>query len=297
MKIEHMRYIIEVSKWKSINKASRALYLNQQQLSRIIAAVEEDLGKSIFYRNTKGIFLTEEGQSIVKKFEQIIGIFDSITAEPEKTEILKGHLDIFSEINIWTSYARFYKDFAKAYPDIQCFIKNMASEEIVEHLSQQEGIGIISRLFGEEITSYPIPDVLEFSPMSSEHLTVYCSHDNPYGKSYKTISMATLCELPLINFKPYSHHSLMERAFRNIGTPNIKYEVDNIKVFREIVADSDCLFLAVKKPKYVIDDTLHEIPLRNKIFVEHGVVKRKQSSRLADTFLNYYREYYRGLYS
>ena len=42
MKINDMRYVIEVSRWKSINKASKYLYINQQQLSRIIAAVEKD---------------------------------------------------------------------------------------------------------------------------------------------------------------------------------------------------------------------------------------------------------------
>ena len=298
MKIEHMRYIVEVSKWKSINKASRHLYINQQQLSRIIAAVETDLEIEIFYRNTKGIFLTPQGEDIVKKFEQIISIYDSIKAQEEKTDSITGRLDILTEINIWTSYARFYKDFAKTYPNVQCFIKNMASEEIVQTLLQQDGVGIISRVIGENIQSYTIPDELEFSLMSKEHLMVYGAADNPYIKKYKTISMATLCELPLINFKPYdTYPSLMEQALQNMGTANIKYEASDIKVFHEILAETDCLFLAIKKPPYVIADAIAEIPLRNKIYVEHGVVKKKTTSVLCDIFLKYYQNYYKGLYA
>jgi len=297
LKIEHMRYVIEVSRWKSINKASQYLYINQQQLSRIIAAVEKDLSVDIFYRNTKGIFLTPQGEEIVKKFEQIVSIYDSISTPPACTESVKGRLEILSEINIWTSYARFYKDFAKAYPNIQCFIKNMASEEIAQTLLVQDGVGIISRLLGEHIDSWPIPDELNFFPMSNQHLMVYGAADNPYLKKYKTISLATLCELPLINFKPYDDYpSLMEQALQNIGTVNIKYEVSNIKVFREILAETDCLFLAIKKPQYVIDDTIGEIPLRNKIYVEHGILNKKTPSILCDTFLNYYQNYYKGLY-
>lgn len=56
MKIENMRYIIEVSHYKSINKASKNLYVNQQQLSRIIASVEDEIGITIFERTAKGDF-------------------------------------------------------------------------------------------------------------------------------------------------------------------------------------------------------------------------------------------------
>ncbi len=298
MKIEHMRYIMEVSKWKSINKASQHLYINQQQLSRIIAAVETDLETEIFYRNTKGIFLTPHGEEIVKKFEQILSIYDSIKAQNEQADNVTGRLDILTEINIWTSYARFYKDFVKTYPNVQCFIKNMASEEIVQTLLQQDGVGIISRVIGENIQSYAIPDSLEFSLMSKEHLMVYGAIDNPYIKKYKTISMATLSELPLVNFKPYdTYPSLMEQALQAMGTANIKYEASDIKVFHEILAETDCLFLAIKKPPYVIADTIGEIPLRNKIYVEHGVVKKKATSALCDMFLQYYQNYYKGLYA
>lgn len=56
LKINDMRYVIEVSRWKSLNKASKYLYINQQQLSRIIAAVENELSMEIFNRSTRGAF-------------------------------------------------------------------------------------------------------------------------------------------------------------------------------------------------------------------------------------------------
>lgn len=105
---------------------SAPLYQSTAVKPCIIAAVETDLEIEIFYRNTKGIFLTPQGEDIVKKFEQIISIYDSIKAQEEKPDSITGRLDILTEINIWTSYARFYKDFAKTYPNVQCFIKNMA---------------------------------------------------------------------------------------------------------------------------------------------------------------------------
>ena len=299
MKIEHMRYVIEVSKWKSINKAASHLYINQQQLSRIIASVESKLETELFIRNTKGIFLTPQGETIVKKFEQIIDIYDHINEQEEKTtDLITGRINIFSEINIWTSYARFYKDFAKAYPNIQCFIRNMATEEILQSLQQQESAGIISRLYDEDGPEFQIPDEFEFHIMSKLPLVVYGANNNPYVKKYKSISMTTLSELPIINYKPYHNYpSLAERAAAKHCTLNIQYEVDNDRVFREMVAETDGLFLAIKKPSYIIDDTITEIPLRNKIFVEHGIIIRKQPSKLYEIFNDYYFNYYKGRFA
>ena len=183
MKIEHMRYVLEVSNWKSINKASSHLYINQQQLSRIIAAVEKELEVEIFNRNTKGIFLTPQGEEVVKKFEQILAIYDSIGIKNANlANAVKGHINVFNEANIWTGYARFYKDFAKTYPNIRCNIYNMATEEILQALVKQDGIGLISRARFEGIEPYPIPQNLDFTIINHHRLTVYGSSDNPYVK-------------------------------------------------------------------------------------------------------------------
>ena len=299
MKIEHMRYVIEVSKWKSINKAASHLYINQQQLSRIIAAVEKELDVEIFNRNTKGIFLTPQGEEIVKKLEQILAIYDSIgTQNTNIADAIRGHINVFNEANIWTGYARFYKDFAKTYPNIRCNIYNMATDEILQTLLKQDGIGIISRVCPENITPYPIPEELDFTIISKSRLTVYGSTNNPHVKKYTTISLATLAELPLINFKPYQDYpSLLEQAFQGFGKPNINYEISNIHVFREIVAETDCLFLACRKPQYIADDSVQEISLRNEIPIENGIVKRKKTLPLYDIFQEYYQNYYKGLYS
>ena len=65
MKTDNMRYIVEVSKYKSINRAAQELFINQQQLSKIIHACETDLDTTIFKRTNKGISLTPDGEEIV----------------------------------------------------------------------------------------------------------------------------------------------------------------------------------------------------------------------------------------
>lgn len=298
MKINDMRYVIEVSRWKSINKASKYLYINQQQLSRIIAAVENELSMEIFNRSTRGAFLTEQGEGVVRKFEEIVALYDSINGPSEPRQVVKGHLRILSEVNIWTSYGRLYKDFVKAFPDIDLSIRTMATEEIVQEVLERDGIGLITTIIGEQMAEGPLPEALEFLPVARDRLMVYGAAGNPYLQKYKTLSLATLVKLPLINFKPYNDApSLMERVFAHIGPPNIRYEVSDIKVFRELAVQTDALFLSFRRPKYAQEEAITERPLRDKVFFENGILKkRSERFELYELFAHYYLDYFSKLY-
>ncbi len=55
MKTEHMDYLLEVVKCRSINKASKKLHFNHQYLSQILSGVEEECGVKLLERTRLGI--------------------------------------------------------------------------------------------------------------------------------------------------------------------------------------------------------------------------------------------------
>lgn len=301
MKIENIRYIIEVSQYKSINKASKNLFVNQQQLSRIIASVEEELGVTIFERTAKGVFLTPAGKEVVKKFQVIVDTYDSIGDKTEvaKEQQLHGKIHILSDVNIWSGYAGLYNSFLAENSGIRLFTENMPSYKIVQNLVEHEGIGQISRVFRGEEEEFPIPPELYYRAVSKQRVEVYGFHTNPYLCKYKTISLNTLMELPLVNYKPFASEekTLIERVFEPLGKPNIRYEVHNYRVFNEIVKETDCLFLTMRKPNYIYAPDLIGMPLRDNIFFENGLVRNKKfGNALYDAFEGFYTDYYEKLY-
>lgn len=301
MKIENIRYIIEVSQYKSINKASKNLFVNQQQLSRIIASVEEELGVTIFERTAKGVFLTPVGKEVVKKFQVIVDTYDSIGDKTEvaKEQQLHGKIHILSDVNIWSGYAALYNSFLAENSGIRLFTENMPSYKIVQNLVEHEGIGQISRVFRGEEEEFPIPPELYYRAVSKQRVEVYGFHTNPYLCKYKTISLNTLMELPLVNYKPFASEekTLIERVFEPLGKPNIRYEVHNYRVFNEIVKETDCLFLTMRKPNYIYAPDLIGMPLRDNIFFENGLVRNKKfGNALYDAFEGFYTDYYEKLY-
>ena len=52
MKLEQVRYMLEINRLHSISAAARSLHVGQTTLSAIVKSVEEEVGFSIFQRIT-----------------------------------------------------------------------------------------------------------------------------------------------------------------------------------------------------------------------------------------------------
>ncbi|MCM1148871.1 MAG: LysR family transcriptional regulator [Butyricicoccus sp.] len=72
MKIEHLYYLKEIARCKSISAAAKRLYIGQTTLSAIIKSLEEEIGVPIFRRISSGVLLTTEGKRIMELSEEIL---------------------------------------------------------------------------------------------------------------------------------------------------------------------------------------------------------------------------------
>lgn len=64
MRLEDMKYFVEIVKARSINGASKTLYVAQPALSRSITAMEKELGFPLLERSKQGITPTKEGLTV-----------------------------------------------------------------------------------------------------------------------------------------------------------------------------------------------------------------------------------------
>lgn len=71
MKIEHLRYFITLAASSSISKAAEKLFISQQQLNRIITALEDEVQAKLVIRTTNGITLTEAGRDFLTYAQNI----------------------------------------------------------------------------------------------------------------------------------------------------------------------------------------------------------------------------------
>lgn len=80
MNTQHLQYIIEIERTRSISQAAENLFLGQPNLSRILRDMEESAGFAIFERTSKGVRPTERGALFLQHARSILREVESMDA-------------------------------------------------------------------------------------------------------------------------------------------------------------------------------------------------------------------------
>ncbi|MFF2093383.1 LysR family transcriptional regulator [Paenibacillus sp. NPDC058174] len=90
MTFQQMKYVAEIARCRSINKAAAALFVSQSSISSALKELEAELNISIFTRSNQGVELTPEGRqflsyanSLLERKSYIESLYTSNQVEPE----------------------------------------------------------------------------------------------------------------------------------------------------------------------------------------------------------------------
>lgn len=100
MNFNHMRYVVEINRCGSINKAAHNLFISQSNLSKAIKNLEQMLGYAIFSRSSDGIVLTAEGELFLKSAK-------SILEECEKIKNIPQNISKVENLHMCCTYSAF----------------------------------------------------------------------------------------------------------------------------------------------------------------------------------------------
>ncbi|MDE7082118.1 MAG: LysR family transcriptional regulator [Clostridia bacterium] len=81
MELRELKYFLAVAREQSISKAASSLFVTQPNLSRQMQNLEKEVGQQLFIRGTRKITLTEAGQLLRKRAEEIIELYNQTEAE------------------------------------------------------------------------------------------------------------------------------------------------------------------------------------------------------------------------
>lgn len=140
MDVRQLEYFIEVARQKSFSKAAEAIYISQPSISKAIRELESELGVVLFYRNTKFVELTDNGEAILEQAQQIISSFQNIATKLEGvTKLQTGKIHIgLPPITGVTVLAHLLGEFKKEYPTVAINLYEFGSKKI--ELAIQDGL-------------------------------------------------------------------------------------------------------------------------------------------------------------
>lgn len=160
MELKTLRYFLAVAREENMSKAAELIHVSQPTLSKQLKALEDELGKPLFIRHAFSIELTEEGQLLRKRAEDLIDMADKITNEFASLNDINGG-DLY--FGLAESYqirhlAKQIKEFKNTYPNLRYHITSGGTEQVLERLNK----GILDFAVLVETPDYSKYSVLEF---------------------------------------------------------------------------------------------------------------------------------------
>lgn len=164
MELRVLQYFLAVAREQSIIRAAESLHLSQPTLSTQIKAMEEELGKQLLIRGTKGsrkITLTEEGMILRKRAEEILNLVQKTEREISLSDqVIVGDVYIGAgETDALRFIAKAAKELYNTHPGIHYHISSGNADFVLEQLDK--GLIDFGIVFGPtdpaKYNSLPLP--------------------------------------------------------------------------------------------------------------------------------------------
>lgn len=169
MNTDYYKTFYYVALYKNITKAANSLFTSQPNVSRVIKALETELGCTLLTRNKHGVELTREGEVL---FSYVSHAFMELSKAEEQISntlsIEKGNIYIGTTITALYAFLFDFLDiFREKYPSVTFKIKTDSSNNTIENLKN----GIVDLAFVTTPNLIPKP-LVSYKIMEFEDILI-----------------------------------------------------------------------------------------------------------------------------
>lgn len=137
MELRLLRYFLTAAQEKNITRAAEYLYITQPTLSRQLTQLEDELGVQLFDKSARRLELTEAGQLLRRRAEEILELVDKTEKEMASGEEEEGTVSLCcGEIGSVQVIADLFCAFREKYPRIHLELYAANAELASERLEQ-----------------------------------------------------------------------------------------------------------------------------------------------------------------
>ena len=130
MELKQLEYFMVACEKGSFNQAAECLYTSQPNVSKVIGMLEQELGRALFERTSRGLRVTPYGETVREYAHNILNHVSLINSLAEDTQERKFTVSTYPSNRI----ARLLTAFSKKYG---CECKNTNPEARVEAIGDR----------------------------------------------------------------------------------------------------------------------------------------------------------------
>jgi DNA-binding transcriptional LysR family regulator len=127
-----LRYFVEVARQGGFTRASRSLHVSQPAISKMVKALEEELGAALLVRERRRVTLTDAGQIVLERAEGVLDSLRMIEEEvAELSQLRRGRLRIGMPPIVGVTFvAPLLAEYHQAYPGILLELREEGSHHL-----------------------------------------------------------------------------------------------------------------------------------------------------------------------
>ncbi|WP_282936755.1 LysR family transcriptional regulator [Paenibacillus sp. RC67] len=136
--LDGFKVFLAVAKAGSFSRASEALFITQPAVSHSIKQLEEQLGGPLFFRTSRGVKLTVEGEVLLRYVEQAFTLLaEGGRKLTEMHQMLGGVVNIGANDTVCKHVLMpFLETFHRRYPEVKMHVTNRTSQETIKLLKE-----------------------------------------------------------------------------------------------------------------------------------------------------------------
>ncbi len=272
---------------KSFSTAAQKLFITQSAVSQSIKSLENQLGVKLFYRKSRSIQLTSEGELLFSYASQAFNFLKAAEGKLQEIEGLRaGEIRIGVSDSICKYFIMPYiEKFGRLYPKVAIKVINRTTPQLLEVLK--------SGLVDIAISTLPVKkEVFESIPFISVN-DIFVASNKFVQLQSREIELQELMKYPLVMLQSDSStRKTIDAFFSNhklVCSPEIELESLELLVEFAKIGTGIAYVLKESALDLIINGELFEIQLKESLPTrEIGIVKMKNVvlSKAVNTFID-----------
>lgn len=300
MRLEQLRYFIDVADTGSINSTAKKFFATQQSINAALKRLEEDIGYTLLERSTSGVRLTKEGKIFLEYAVQTVEGYHNVLDRLAKLDnvsdtVMEGELHIASASVLGDiAFPKILNGFRNNYPQVNIKIAKVPNEDVISLIRQEKfDLGLLTANFRYVQRAMERCEALEGKTILEDQLVV-CMKSTSRFSGQKELDQQIMSEL---TFSIYSY--IVSQKYKKATYNNAMHVSDDAEFHKRLIEQDLCVTLM---PKFA-----YEYLFKSKRFtsafikgtktISHCyIMKKNKKNKLLTTFIDYVEEYIRNNY-
>ncbi|MBM4761781.1 LysR family transcriptional regulator [Bacillus sp. B15-48] len=295
MTLQQLKYVIEVARSRSINRAAQNLFISQPSLSNALKELEKELGITIFSRTNKGIIITPEGSEFLGYARQVLEQAELLENHYSNAQSPQHHFSVSTQHYAFavSAFVRLLEEYDRE--EYEFTLRETKTYEIIDdvkNLRSEIGILYMSEFNKKVIQKFLREGSLKFHELFEAKPHVFISSTNPLVNQ-DFVTLDDLLPYPYLSFEQGDYNSFYfsEEILSTLSRPKNIRVSDRATLFNLLIGLNGYT-ISTGVISQELNSDIVAVPLKIDEVITVGYITHKNvtNSSLANIYIQYLKE-------